>query len=125
MWCVLLYLHGLWFGIPCEASARSREADSDQVRYRFNGLGRGVPPQGQRALGRRRSGPSRPGRDATMHRVSNRCRFLNNPSQAERTGVLLDQGEELWRFQLGFGVFGVSSLQGVREKQGKRWEIAA
>ncbi|MQL79266.1 hypothetical protein Taro_011707 [Colocasia esculenta] len=40
-----LCLHGLWFGIPCEASARSREADSDQVRYRFNGLGRGVPPQ--------------------------------------------------------------------------------
>ncbi|MQM10595.1 hypothetical protein Taro_043492 [Colocasia esculenta] len=35
----------LWFGIPCEASARSREADSDQVRYQFNGLGRGVPPQ--------------------------------------------------------------------------------
>ncbi|MQM17355.1 hypothetical protein Taro_050323 [Colocasia esculenta] len=35
----------LWFGIPCEASARSLEADSDQVRYRFNGLGRGVPPQ--------------------------------------------------------------------------------
>ncbi|MQM03290.1 hypothetical protein Taro_036071 [Colocasia esculenta] len=45
MWCVSLCLHGLWFGIPCEASARSREADSDQVRYRFNGLGRGVPPQ--------------------------------------------------------------------------------
>ncbi|MQM10004.1 hypothetical protein Taro_042896 [Colocasia esculenta] len=44
-WCVPLCLHGLWFGIPCEASARSREADSDQVRYRFNGLGRGVPPQ--------------------------------------------------------------------------------
>ena len=43
MWCVPLCLHGLWFGIPCEASARSREADSDQVRYRFNGLGRGVP----------------------------------------------------------------------------------
>ncbi|MQL83651.1 hypothetical protein Taro_016146 [Colocasia esculenta] len=40
MWCVPLCLHGLWFGIPCEASARSREADSDQVRYRFNGLGR-------------------------------------------------------------------------------------
>ncbi|MQL93339.1 hypothetical protein Taro_025984 [Colocasia esculenta] len=38
-------LHGLWFGIPCEASTRSREADSDQVRYRFNGLGGGVPPQ--------------------------------------------------------------------------------
>ncbi|MQL96267.1 hypothetical protein Taro_028948 [Colocasia esculenta] len=45
MWCVPLSLHGLWFGIPCEASARSREADSDQVRYRFNGLGRGDPPQ--------------------------------------------------------------------------------
>ncbi|MQL78307.1 hypothetical protein Taro_010732 [Colocasia esculenta] len=44
-WCVPLCLHGLWCGIPCEASARSREADSDQVRYRFNGLGRGVPPQ--------------------------------------------------------------------------------
>ncbi|MQM02987.1 hypothetical protein Taro_035756 [Colocasia esculenta] len=44
-WCVPLCLHGLWFGIPCEASARSQEADSDQVRYRFNGLGRGVPPQ--------------------------------------------------------------------------------
>ncbi|MQM12555.1 hypothetical protein Taro_045473 [Colocasia esculenta] len=45
MWCVPLCLHGLWFGIPSEASARSREADSDQVRYRFNELGRGVPPQ--------------------------------------------------------------------------------
>ncbi|MQL67989.1 hypothetical protein Taro_000269 [Colocasia esculenta] len=45
MWCVPLCLHGLWFGIPCEASARSREADSDQVRYRFNGLDRGDPPQ--------------------------------------------------------------------------------
>ncbi|MQL87432.1 hypothetical protein Taro_019972 [Colocasia esculenta] len=45
MWCVPLCLHGLWFGIPCEASARSREADSDQVRYQFNGLGRGVLPQ--------------------------------------------------------------------------------
>ncbi|MQL90486.1 hypothetical protein Taro_023087 [Colocasia esculenta] len=45
MWCVPLCLHGLWFGIPCEASARSREADSDQVRYRFNGLGRGIPSQ--------------------------------------------------------------------------------
>ncbi|MQL88066.1 hypothetical protein Taro_020615 [Colocasia esculenta] len=43
MWCVPLCLHGLWFGIPCEASARSREADLDQVRYQFNGLGRGVP----------------------------------------------------------------------------------
>ncbi|MQL78724.1 hypothetical protein Taro_011161 [Colocasia esculenta] len=45
MWCVPLCLHGLWFGIPCEASAHSREADSDQVCYRFNGLGRGVPSQ--------------------------------------------------------------------------------
>ncbi|MQL75890.1 hypothetical protein Taro_008277, partial [Colocasia esculenta] len=45
MWRVPLCLHGLWFVIPCEASARSREADSDQVRYRFNGLGRGVPSQ--------------------------------------------------------------------------------
>ncbi|MQL95531.1 hypothetical protein Taro_028199 [Colocasia esculenta] len=45
MWCVPLCLHGLWFGIPCEASTRSREADSDQVRYRFNGLDRGDPPQ--------------------------------------------------------------------------------
>ncbi|MQL92189.1 hypothetical protein Taro_024810 [Colocasia esculenta] len=45
MCCVPLCLHGLWFGIPCEASARSREADSDQVRYQFNGLGRGDPSQ--------------------------------------------------------------------------------
>ncbi|MQM03664.1 hypothetical protein Taro_036448 [Colocasia esculenta] len=30
MWCVPLCLHGLLFDIPCEASARSREADSDQ-----------------------------------------------------------------------------------------------
>ncbi|MQL74933.1 hypothetical protein Taro_007291 [Colocasia esculenta] len=45
MRCVPLCLHGLWFGIPCEASARSREADSDLVHYWFNGLGRGVPPQ--------------------------------------------------------------------------------
>ncbi|MQL77429.1 hypothetical protein Taro_009845 [Colocasia esculenta] len=45
MWCVPLCLHGLWFGIPCEASARSREANSDQVRYWFNGLGRGIPSQ--------------------------------------------------------------------------------
>ncbi|MQL85753.1 hypothetical protein Taro_018271 [Colocasia esculenta] len=44
-WCVPLCLHGLWFGIPCEASAPSREADSDQVCYRFNRLGRDVPPQ--------------------------------------------------------------------------------
>ncbi|MQM00729.1 hypothetical protein Taro_033472 [Colocasia esculenta] len=44
-WCVPLCLHGLWCGIPCEASVRSREADSDQVRYRFNGLGRGVLSQ--------------------------------------------------------------------------------
>ncbi|MQL71607.1 hypothetical protein Taro_003929 [Colocasia esculenta] len=47
-----------------------------------------------------------------MRRVPNCCRFLNNPSQAERSRVLLGQEEELWRFQLGFGVFGVSSLQG-------------
>ncbi|MQL99208.1 hypothetical protein Taro_031926 [Colocasia esculenta] len=40
MWCVSLCLHGLWFDIPCEASACSREADSDQVRYQFNGLHR-------------------------------------------------------------------------------------
>ncbi|MQM00999.1 hypothetical protein Taro_033746 [Colocasia esculenta] len=45
MWCVSLCLHGLWFGIPCEASARSREVDLDQVRYWFNGLGRGVLSQ--------------------------------------------------------------------------------
>ncbi|MQL72120.1 hypothetical protein Taro_004445 [Colocasia esculenta] len=32
MWCVPLCLHRLWFGIPCEASARLREADSDQVQ---------------------------------------------------------------------------------------------
>ncbi|MQL82141.1 hypothetical protein Taro_014609 [Colocasia esculenta] len=32
MWCVSLCLHGLWFGIPCEASARLREADSDQIQ---------------------------------------------------------------------------------------------
>ncbi|MQL84544.1 hypothetical protein Taro_017051 [Colocasia esculenta] len=38
MWCVSLCLHELWFGIPCEASARSREADSDQVRYQLTGL---------------------------------------------------------------------------------------
>ncbi|MQL71242.1 hypothetical protein Taro_003559 [Colocasia esculenta] len=42
MWCVPLCLHGLWFGIPCEASARSREADSDQVRYRFTGLAEAI-----------------------------------------------------------------------------------
>ncbi|MQM00381.1 hypothetical protein Taro_033123, partial [Colocasia esculenta] len=30
MWCVPLCLHGLWFGFPCEATGRSREADSDQ-----------------------------------------------------------------------------------------------
>ncbi|MQL83508.1 hypothetical protein Taro_016006 [Colocasia esculenta] len=29
-WYVPLCLHRLWCGIPCEASARSREADSDQ-----------------------------------------------------------------------------------------------
>ncbi|MQL82897.1 hypothetical protein Taro_015378 [Colocasia esculenta] len=39
---LLYFLSVLWkYGY---ASARSREADSDQVRYRFNGLGRGVPP---------------------------------------------------------------------------------
>ncbi|MQL94536.1 hypothetical protein Taro_027196, partial [Colocasia esculenta] len=36
---------GLVCGIPCEASARSRETNSGQVRYWFNGLGRGVPSQ--------------------------------------------------------------------------------
>ncbi|MQL91216.1 hypothetical protein Taro_023826, partial [Colocasia esculenta] len=36
---------GLVCGIPREASARSRETDSSQARYRFNGLGRGVPSQ--------------------------------------------------------------------------------
>ncbi|MQM08746.1 hypothetical protein Taro_041605 [Colocasia esculenta] len=40
--------------------------------------------------------------------------------QVERTRVLLGQEEELWRFQLGIGIFGVSSLQGVWEKRGKR-----
>ncbi|MQM11355.1 hypothetical protein Taro_044262 [Colocasia esculenta] len=45
-WCVPLCLHGLCCGIPCEASARSREADSDQVRYRFNGLERGILSHG-------------------------------------------------------------------------------
>ncbi|MQL87241.1 hypothetical protein Taro_019766 [Colocasia esculenta] len=35
----------LWCDIPCEALARSRETDSDRVRYRFNGLGRGIPSQ--------------------------------------------------------------------------------
>ncbi|MQL97494.1 hypothetical protein Taro_030182 [Colocasia esculenta] len=60
-----------------------------------------------------------------MRRVLNRCRFLNNPNQAERTRVLLSQEEDLWRFQLGFGIFGVSLLQGVREKQRKHREIAA
>ncbi|MQL88380.1 hypothetical protein Taro_020928, partial [Colocasia esculenta] len=33
------------YGIPCEASAHSRETDSGQARYWFNGLERGVPPQ--------------------------------------------------------------------------------
>ncbi|MQM21371.1 hypothetical protein Taro_054410, partial [Colocasia esculenta] len=32
-------------GIPCEASARSRETDSGQARYQFNGLGRGISSQ--------------------------------------------------------------------------------
>ncbi|MQL91044.1 hypothetical protein Taro_023646 [Colocasia esculenta] len=44
-WCGPLCLHGLWCDIPCEALAHSRETDSDQVRYRFNGFGRGVPSQ--------------------------------------------------------------------------------
>ncbi|MQL82903.1 hypothetical protein Taro_015384 [Colocasia esculenta] len=38
MWCVPLCLHGLWFGFPCEASARSRETDPYKACYRFNGL---------------------------------------------------------------------------------------
>ncbi|MQL71496.1 hypothetical protein Taro_003830 [Colocasia esculenta] len=38
---VVVYFLQLFLG----ASARSREADSDQVRYRFNGLGRGIPSQ--------------------------------------------------------------------------------
>ncbi|MQL81811.1 hypothetical protein Taro_014278 [Colocasia esculenta] len=44
-WCVPLCFHGLVCGIPCEASARSRETDSGQARYQFNRLGRGVPSQ--------------------------------------------------------------------------------
>ncbi|MQM13940.1 hypothetical protein Taro_046867 [Colocasia esculenta] len=44
-WCVPLCFHGLVCGIPYEASARSRETDSGQVRYWINGLGRGVPSQ--------------------------------------------------------------------------------
>ncbi|MQM22656.1 hypothetical protein Taro_055712 [Colocasia esculenta] len=44
-WCVPLCFHGLVCGIPCEASAHSREMDSGQARYWFNGLGRGVPSQ--------------------------------------------------------------------------------
>ncbi|MQL82497.1 hypothetical protein Taro_014978 [Colocasia esculenta] len=44
-WCVPLCFHGLVCGIPYEASARSRETESGQARYRFNGLGRGVPSQ--------------------------------------------------------------------------------
>ncbi|MQM22497.1 hypothetical protein Taro_055550 [Colocasia esculenta] len=35
----------MWFGVPCEASSRSGKADSDQVRYWFNGLGRGILSQ--------------------------------------------------------------------------------
>ncbi|MQM03363.1 hypothetical protein Taro_036142 [Colocasia esculenta] len=44
-WCVPLCFHGLVCGIPCEALARSRETDSGQACYWFNGLGRGVPSQ--------------------------------------------------------------------------------
>ncbi|MQL69283.1 hypothetical protein Taro_001574 [Colocasia esculenta] len=44
MWCVPLCLHRLWFGIPCEALARSREADSDQVRARRTSLVRRPVP---------------------------------------------------------------------------------
>ncbi|MQL95196.1 hypothetical protein Taro_027859 [Colocasia esculenta] len=44
-WCVPLCFHGLVCGIPCEASARSRETDSDQTCYQFNGFGRGVASQ--------------------------------------------------------------------------------
>ncbi|MQM19018.1 hypothetical protein Taro_052018 [Colocasia esculenta] len=44
-WCVPLCFHGLVCGIPCEASARSREMDSGQARYQFNGLGRGILSQ--------------------------------------------------------------------------------
>ncbi|MQM04973.1 hypothetical protein Taro_037778 [Colocasia esculenta] len=47
--CVPLCLHGLWFGIHCEASARSREADWDQVHYRFNGLGREISEMADRS----------------------------------------------------------------------------
>ncbi|MQL77374.1 hypothetical protein Taro_009772, partial [Colocasia esculenta] len=39
--CTSGYAPGLLCGIPREASARSREADSDQARYWFNGLGQG------------------------------------------------------------------------------------
>ncbi|MQM17161.1 hypothetical protein Taro_050129 [Colocasia esculenta] len=46
-----------------------------------------------------------------MRRVPNRSRFLSNPSQPECSRFLLGQGEVLWRFQLGFDVFGMSSLQ--------------
>ncbi|MQM23860.1 hypothetical protein Taro_056930, partial [Colocasia esculenta] len=44
-WCVPLCFHGLVCGIPGEASARSQETYTDQARYWFNGLGRGVPSQ--------------------------------------------------------------------------------
>ncbi|MQM12279.1 hypothetical protein Taro_045194 [Colocasia esculenta] len=44
-WCVPLCFHGLVCGIPCEALSRSRETDSGQARYQFNGLGRGVLSQ--------------------------------------------------------------------------------
>ncbi|MQL95133.1 hypothetical protein Taro_027796 [Colocasia esculenta] len=44
-WCVPLCFHELVCGIPLEASAHSRETDSGQARYWFNGLRRGVPSQ--------------------------------------------------------------------------------
>ncbi|MQL79637.1 hypothetical protein Taro_012083 [Colocasia esculenta] len=47
-WCVPLCLHGLWCGIPCEASARSRETDSDQkfeMAYRRYWGGGGDDPE--------------------------------------------------------------------------------
>ncbi|MQM22075.1 hypothetical protein Taro_055123 [Colocasia esculenta] len=44
-WCVPLCFHRLVCGISCEASARSRETNSGQARYWFNGLGRGFLSQ--------------------------------------------------------------------------------
>ncbi|MQL88241.1 hypothetical protein Taro_020797 [Colocasia esculenta] len=73
-------LQQVWFGIPCEASARSREADSDQVRYGFNGLGRGVPPQGP--------SPQRSPQCATWHQKP--CESTttpSNPRKAEEEGT--------------------------------------